>query len=95
VWTSPSSSVEVANCFYFVRGPPCGSAVCFGLACGTSLEKTTLTFLAARAVPASSSLASELARLFFLGGIMGLVFIAQMVGVKCWVPTRGQVGLST
>lgn len=74
---------------------PCDSMVGFGLTAGTSPAKTTLPFLAARVVPASSSSAGELGRMFFLGGIVWLVFVTQTTSAKCWVPTHGQVGLNT
>lgn len=43
-----------------------------------------VAFLVARAALASLSSAGELARVLFLGGIVGLVFVAKMVCAKCW-----------
>lgn len=40
-------------------------------------------FLEARAAQASLSFDGELGRVFFLGGIVGVVFVARMVDAKC------------
>jgi hypothetical protein len=42
-----------------------------------------LAFLAARAALASSSFSGDMGWVLFLGGIVGVVFVAQMVGAKC------------
>lgn len=45
-------------------------------------------FLAARAAQVSLSFDGELGQVFFLGGIVGVVFIAGIVGAKCWTLTH-------
>lgn len=43
-------------------------------------DEATLPFLEARAAQASSSFVGEVGHVFFLGGIMGVLFVARMVG---------------
>jgi hypothetical protein len=43
-----------------------------------------LALSVARAALAPSSFAGELARVFFLGGIIELIFVAQTMDDKCW-----------
>jgi hypothetical protein len=70
-----------------MRPSPYGSAEAFGLGGGEWLEaRATLPFLAAK--PTLASLSFDGGRVFFLAGIMGVVFIARMVGAKCWALTR-------
>jgi hypothetical protein len=96
VWTSRSCSVEVVSYFFVVWPSPCGFVVAFGLGGGEwSAARASLPFLATRVVLASSSFGGELGRLSFLGGIVGIVFVAQMVGAKCLVLTHGHVGPNT
>jgi hypothetical protein len=90
VWTSHSCSVETVFCFCFAVWPsPSGSAVASGLGGGEWSEaRATLPFLAARTTLASSSFGGGLGRVFFLGGIVGVVFVARTLGTKCWAQIR-------
>lgn len=83
VWTSRS---EDGILFWFVvlSSPSVTMVFFLSLVGGISLAKATLPFLVERATLAASSSDGQPARVFFLGGIMGLVFIAQTMGVKCW-----------
>lgn len=69
---------------------PCDLVVGFGLPCRMSPAKAK-----AKAVPASSPSAGELGRVFFLGDIVSLAFVAQTMCAKYWILTGGQVGLNT
>jgi hypothetical protein len=53
--------------------------------------KTTLPLLAlaARTTFVASSSSEELVMVLFLGGIVGLVYVAQTVDAKCWVLIGG------
>lgn len=86
----------MASCFFAVWPSPYGSEVAFGLCDGEwSVARAGLHFLAARVALSSSSFGGELGRAFFLGGIVGVVFVAQTMGAKCWVLTRCQVDPNT
>jgi hypothetical protein len=63
---------------------PCGLVVALGSAGGTLSAKANFPFLAARVALAKSSSASEPVQVVFLGDTMGLDFITQTVGAKCW-----------
>lgn len=88
-----SCLVEVAGCFCFATWPSaCELLVAFEFCGGGwSAARESFPFLAARAALASSSFSGELSRVVFLGGIVGIVFIAEMVGAKCWALTHAHM----
>lgn len=69
----------------------CGVALALWLGGGLWIDwwdiinEGSIAFLAARVSLATSSSVAELARVVFLGGIEGLVFVARIVRAKCWV----------
>lgn len=69
----------------------CGVALALWLGGGLCIDwwdvinEGSIAFLAARVALATSSSVAELPRVVFLGGIVGLVFVARIVRAKYWV----------
>jgi hypothetical protein len=84
VWTSSSS--DGINFWFVVSSRPSSIMVVFMSLDGGGISsvKATMPFLVARAALTTSSSGGGLAWVFFLGGIVGLVFVAQTVCTKCW-----------
>lgn len=54
---------------------------------GNGQREGDLAFLGNKGGLTSSLFDGELGHVFFLGGIMGVVFVARTVGAKCWALT--------